>query len=291
MTTKYCHRNKFGYCNKGYYCRYRHALETCERENCTKFNCNLRHPVECSFFNQFQRCKFLNCAYKHVEKVSIKEFNKIREKVIKLEEMLETRNNDKCFSCEKCNQTVKSENDLQNHMRNHHLEDEFNNLHLEVLNLKDRIKEMTHKLGELEPSKDALKSSQNHPIVKNKELTLKCEKCQYETKDISLLNEHMQEKHRIYKCELCNFTSSCDIGLKIHSTQIHSQLHHPIVQQSRETVCDLCNQDFKFKKKIWVHMTKIHFINTKFTVTLGHLVCMLCGKDSSTYTKHANYLT
>ena len=50
--------------------------------------------------------------------------------MIKLEEILEIRNNEKCFSCEKCDQIVNSENDLQTHMRNHHLEDEFKNLQL-----------------------------------------------------------------------------------------------------------------------------------------------------------------
>ena len=71
----------------------------------------------------------------------------------------------------------------------------------------------------MEPSRDA----QNHPIVDSKEPTLKCEKYQFETKYISLLNEHMQEKHRIYRCELCNCTSSSEKGLKIHNTKSHTQ--------------------------------------------------------------------
>ena len=42
--TKYCYRNKFGYCNKRYYCGYSHATEICQREKCTKNKLQLETP-------------------------------------------------------------------------------------------------------------------------------------------------------------------------------------------------------------------------------------------------------
>ena len=55
----------------------------------------------------------------------------------------------------------------------------------------------------------------------------------------------MKEKYRIYMCEHCEFTSSSDTGLKIHKNKSHSQLHHPNVSESGDTVCDLCDHNFK----------------------------------------------
>ena len=47
-------------------------------------------------------------------------------------------------------------------------------------------------------------------------------------KDIYLLNEHLQEKHRKYRCEWCDFTK----GLKIHNTESHTQYEYK---------CDKCD--------------------------------------------------
>ena len=82
-------------------------------ENCTKINCNLKHPVECSFYNQFKRFKFLKCIYKQIQEVSSNEFNKLQEKMTKLEVMFKINYNDKCFQCKKCDHILKSESELQ----------------------------------------------------------------------------------------------------------------------------------------------------------------------------------
>ena len=99
----------------------------------------------------------------------------------------------------------------------------------------------------MEPITYALKSTQNHPIVDNNEPPLNCEKCQFETKCVSLLTEHMQEKHRIYACEFCKFSSSSEKGLNIHNTKSHPQYEYTC------TLCDYCTYkwgDFQKHKEI-----------------------------------------
>ena len=212
--------------------------------------------------------------------------------------MLKVYDNDNCFNCEKCDQIVKSESELQNHLRNHHLEYELKNFQLEVISLKDRVQELTHRLGEMETSTTASKSSHSHHLVENEELSLKCEKCQFETKYISLLDEHMKEKHIIYMFEYCEFTSSSDKGLKIHKTKSHSQLTHPIVSKSGDTVCDLCGHNFNSKSDMQDHMKESHFIelnnrNVQYKnmdTNVQYIECTICGKIKFTYKNHANHL-
>ena len=38
-----------------------------------------------------------------------------------------------------------------------------------------------------------------------------CEKCQFETQKVLILNEHMKKKHRILYWGICKFTSSSDL--------------------------------------------------------------------------------
>ena len=35
----------------------------------------------------------------------------------------------------------------------------------------------------------------------------------------------MREKHRIFKCDTCDFTSSSEVGLKVHITKVHARLY------------------------------------------------------------------
>ena len=78
-------------------------------------------------------------------------------------------------------------------------------------------------------------------------------KCQFDTTYFSLQDENMKEKHRIYSCGMCEFTSSSDKGLKIHKTKSLSLLHHPI-DESSEKGCDLCYYNSKSKSDMQDHM-------------------------------------
>ena len=76
----------------------------------------------------------------------------------------------------------------------------------------------------------------------------------------------MREKHRIFKCDTCSFTSSSDVGLKIHKTKIHMQVifkcdrcetksHEEESLECEERVeCGQCDLIFKNRNDIREHI-------------------------------------
>ena len=79
MKIKVCRRNKYGFCRYGDTCHFKHERKICNDSNCNIFNCNLRHPRICRWFQVYGRCKFTSfCKYKHTE---IKSFEEIVTKI------------------------------------------------------------------------------------------------------------------------------------------------------------------------------------------------------------------
>ena len=52
--------------------------EICTEGNCELANCNKRHPKESNYYNQFQKCKFYNCSYKHFNPPNYKDIQELR---------------------------------------------------------------------------------------------------------------------------------------------------------------------------------------------------------------------
>ena len=67
MNQKICRYNKYGYCKYADKCRFRHNNVICVKNNCNVFDCEMRHPVVCKHFMNFRKCKFTDCAYKHIK--------------------------------------------------------------------------------------------------------------------------------------------------------------------------------------------------------------------------------
>ena len=66
MAEEVCKFNKFGYCKFRKTCFRKHQNGKCEKENCSIWNCPLRHPISCRYFNEFKMCKFGEfCKYSH----------------------------------------------------------------------------------------------------------------------------------------------------------------------------------------------------------------------------------
>ena len=68
-----CNHFKYGYCKFKQYCRHQHIETICENSNCEIVHCQERHPMLCKFYENFGRCKFNPCLYKHEKKVPLKE--------------------------------------------------------------------------------------------------------------------------------------------------------------------------------------------------------------------------
>ena len=113
-----------------------------------------------------------------------------------------------------------------------------------------------------EPIKSATISA-DEPVksanVSASESLLKSEKCQYKTKHIYLFSEHMREKHRIYKFDAYNFTSSSEKGLSLHKTKSHTQIH----KDHSEYKCEKCRytaRDINNLKRL-THLKQIVVLN------------------------------
>ena len=61
-----CRYNKLGHCKFKETCRLLHINKICEDSQCEISMCQLRHPIKCKFYTQYQRCKFSEyCSFSH----------------------------------------------------------------------------------------------------------------------------------------------------------------------------------------------------------------------------------
>ena len=91
---KVCQHFKFGHCKFGNFCRNRHVITICEDMNCDISLCRNRHPRPCKFYQNYGRCKFSPCSFKHEENKweeqnrSLNNLkNEIEEKCVEMENM------------------------------------------------------------------------------------------------------------------------------------------------------------------------------------------------------------
>ena len=66
-TQNVCSWNKFGFCKHKEKCRKFHEKEVCVDKECDISKCSLRHPKTCKYYMEFKMCKFVPCAFKHIE--------------------------------------------------------------------------------------------------------------------------------------------------------------------------------------------------------------------------------
>ena len=77
-----CRYNKFGYCRFGEICRKHHVDEVCVDSSCDPSNCDKRHPKECKYYKNYNRCKFNPCKFLHTTQVNYDEkFKEISENI------------------------------------------------------------------------------------------------------------------------------------------------------------------------------------------------------------------
>ena len=87
-----CRYNRFGYCQYGEICRKHHVDELCDTDSCDLAVCTSRHPKECKYFRNYNRCKFNPCKFAHkaIERKDEK-LSETIDKVAKIEDILQDR--------------------------------------------------------------------------------------------------------------------------------------------------------------------------------------------------------
>ena len=225
-----CRYNKFGYCKHKDMCRNQHINEICENSLCDIISCNLRHPRKCKYYMEYNRCKFSPCAYLHVEK---------------------------------------------NEVRNNEVNEKFENI-FKILKEKDdvieKLVERVKILEERNNLNDVLEEFPDKPpalVVAEVELeeTLKCDICDFETKNEKGLKIHKRRKHGPkFKCESCENEFDSKRDLKTH------KLSHSVTTNRKNTVlenqtCQKCNYNCGSIESMEVHLGK---------GCLGNFECGLC---------------
>ena len=207
---KICKFNQTGFCKFGIHCGKKHENQVCDNTyDCTKNNCDKRHPQTCRNFSKNGKCRFQgSCAYLH-------------EKNENSQELL----NEQFKSL-----MMKHENDIQN------LTDEVNRLKSLVQNMtlemvKNIMNEVERKEKEIPKDGTETEASLQKPAFK-------CEKCEYTSDKEITLNKHMNTRHIIenkksddnkeyedkhnFNCDECSFSSKNKKNLKKHKDKHHS---------------------------------------------------------------------
>ena len=80
MSQPICFYLKYGHCKKRNYCKNIHYPQICEEVSFEIAKCEKRHPKECNYYNQYQKCNFSNCLYRHVRLPRNKDFQELSKR-------------------------------------------------------------------------------------------------------------------------------------------------------------------------------------------------------------------
>ena len=246
MTNKICRYNKYGFCQYGDKCHFRHVNVICESKTCSVFDCEKRHPVICKFYANFKMCKFSPCAYKHETEVN--ELDKKIENVVK-----------KTINVDKLEKKV---NEFENKLKEIRVDAFEEQLHKiikankekdkKIAILENKVKdfENIHQVVKtLEKKIDDLEGDMKKKVKKNETLTDKLDKLQNTVKSLDI---------KIVKCSQCDFTSHSDQGLKTHIKRKHSAAISENQEKCSKS-CDLCGKEFKNEKEMKKHLKSHSF--------------------------------
>lgn len=236
MAKELCLRNKFGFCKFTQNCQFRHNNENCVSEGCEGKDCDKRHPKECWWFNQFKRCKFTFCAYKHVKKDAPNDFN---AKILDLDRQIKEKDNEMKEQLEKIKE-------IENKILQNELETRVKHLEKFVLILQEKLEEKEKdrsSLAQWDPEESGWTILD--PLVRRKSFEHKCEECDYIGRNPSRLKLHIEVKH-MHPCSICpdytNQLFKTKEELDIHTNIIHDNLDKPLTQEEFE---NLSENDFE----------------------------------------------
>ena len=232
-----CLRSKFGFCKFDRNCVNIHYTDVCNDTHCRGRQCEKRHPVVCSFFRNYGRCKFGNyCAYRHplsreqkldIEVNTLKsELNDVKQKLeiltAKIENLEKTDKTSESVAEEQENVIITSEKteevqqESQRKTSSKVKVPEQKETQSTETTLEDIIRENSFKYQCDQKGDDGVKCSYTTRIKKQMKIHHKeyfeCKICLWRTRTIheeKKLEDHMKKEHDIL--ELCPFSGPYDI--------------------------------------------------------------------------------
>ena len=177
-----CRYYKFGFCKYLKRCQFLHIKEICENNYCDVRTCSQRHPRICSYYRDYNRCKFGEwCNFKHVNK-SKNSNTEIIKKIKDLEKLI-------------------VEKDAL------------------ITSLVDRIKSIEEKLSIDDQTVKDIPENLAGDKEERKETvdTFRCEVCEFESNSMKGLHIHKKKKHaKKYNCDLCGQVFENETAGKLH---------------------------------------------------------------------------
>ena len=221
-----CRYFKFRFCKYLKKCLFQHVREICENNECDVKSCSLRHPKICSFFRDYNRCKFVEwCLFKYVDKnmsIKIKAVNKIKnlEKLIKEKDSL-------------------------------------------ISILVEKVKLIEEKLAiDDEAVEDTTENIAEDIQVRKETVEIfKCNLCEFESNSKKGVHIHIKKKHgEKFKCDSCDEVFESETEKKIHR-KTHSFKSRFINTKREDHVCENCNFNCKSIYTMEVHVGKCYSNN------------------------------
>ena len=230
-----CLYNKFGYCKFSERCRKHHVNEICENTSCSISECRQRHPKICRYFDNYGRCKFFPCAFKHETRNSI------------------IVNEERTFS-----ENYKFiENEIKEKSRM------IDELSTKICSLETKISDLENKIGTLSTIEEKIKEFDERFVKICEGLDKTMEFFGDRFKDFAVdiddlavelnddignltvenvdvpLDQTFKNPFLAFKCDICDFSAKSERGLKTHKTRKHINCNW----------CDLiCKDESELKK-------------------------------------------
>ena len=235
---KLCIRNKFGYCKLNRTCQFKHTDKVCETPNCDK-SCEERHPKECWYYTNYNRCKFRYCAYKHTEKQSLTD--DIRLKI----EAMDKKIKEKELEIKLQEQKIK---EIETKQENIELETKVLSLETKVTNLERFVLHFQEKFENID-SENSIPTKYDHresgwavfdPLVRRPSMEHKCEECDYVGRNAARLKTHIEVKH-MHLCSHC--TDRWNVGDTIFKTKEEFLEHNRLVHENTDQ--ELTTEEFE----------------------------------------------
>ena len=223
-----CQHFKYGHCKYSDICRYRHINTICVKEDCDIASCSERHPKVCKFYQDYGRCKFNPCSYKHSRTKNQFEFESkieiLEEKIKNLEKVLD----DKSKDIEVLDKTILKQNEMISKY-----DDKLSELKDEILeSLEIKVRTV---IENSTPPLEKILGAINQTLVQ------------------TISNALVPFRHRQEKIEI-----ESQHNFKILDNQLSELLGCIRPSQTRSLKCDQCGQSFELESKLQSHRRTCH---------------------------------
>ena len=258
MTFNAGRKNKYGFCKyRGDKCHFRHEKQICTDNNCNIFACERRHPRKCSWYFEYGRCKFTTyCKFKH-ESSDNKQVivNKVRDNENKLTEIQKQID---IYEFE--------ENEIKKRLDTYEVEVQRRiETCMEKLNVVVKLlEEKDVKFVKLENDFKEMKESFDKTL---KERIL----------------EDTNSNSKLFKCNLCEFSSTSEKGLKTHKSRMHTTSHNGVeTSSSYPKECEICEKSIRNEREMKTHLKTHSYIRPVFKCEK----CEFCSENVFTMEVH-----